>query len=92
MNWIKDPEHAWLKVKIINIFKANVAYKISHKSFVRKNYAYLEKDRDARIYLKAIKKDPDAIRVAISYKCSRIRSYRQWPVKSVKKLLADICA
>ena len=86
MNWIADPGHSWLKVKIVDIIRAGVWYKISGYSHIHGEYAYLEKDRDAAIFLDAIGCTKTLITV-YSHKQSQVRFYKSWPVGSVKQLL-----
>jgi hypothetical protein len=54
--WESDPAHAWLCVDLGEVFKAGIAHKVSHYSFVdaSRGLAYLEEDRDAGLFLNAI--------------------------------------
>lgn len=75
MNWICDPGHAWLKVKIKDLFKSGVSEKISPYSYLLGSYAYLEEDCDAPLYLQAVGKLGRNIRHTHTNRDSRIRSY-----------------
>ena len=55
--WEVDSGHAWLKVDLADIMRSGVYEKISGYSYVNaiKGVGYLEEDRDAGLYLQAIK-------------------------------------
>ena len=48
-----DPGHSWLKVKISELVELNIQDKISIYSYINGEYAYLEEDCDAGIFLRA---------------------------------------
>jgi hypothetical protein len=84
-----DPSHAWAKVKITELLDLNICHLISPYSYCKANkesYAYLEEDRDFRIYLEALKLK------GIEYKCvekwtnrrSKIRNYHSFNGQLIK--------
>lgn len=75
MYWISDPGHAWLRVPLKKIFKLGIQDKISNFSYLRGNYAYLEEDCDACIFLKKINKHPNDFKDHSTNNYSRIRNY-----------------
>ena len=82
--WYSDPGHGWLKVdlKILNLMA--IAHKISHFSYVRGNYAYLEEDVDAGIFINAYEKLYGSRPVlkegsVCANRESRIRNYYRYP-------------
>lgn len=48
-----DPGHAWLKVSKKELEKLGLIEKISSFSYERGEFAYLEEDCDASVFLKA---------------------------------------
>ena len=52
---LADPGHAWLAVRVDDLFDLGIADKISRYSFVdyARRVAYLEEDCDAALYLSA---------------------------------------
>ena len=54
--WHCDPGHAWLEVEIKDLKKLNIDKDISNYSYINGNYAYLEEDCDASVYIKALEK------------------------------------
>lgn len=48
--YFEDPGHAWLRVPLIEI--CPIQDKISHYSYMKGKYAYLEEDCDAILFLK----------------------------------------
>lgn len=77
-----DPSHGWAKVTIKELFKLNIADKISSYSYIHKNglNAYLEEDCDLSTYLKAL----DAKGIQYKFKTlhtdksSKVRSYNRY--------------
>lgn len=50
-----DPGHAWAKVPLALLFKLGIVGQISHYSYIRKGYAYLEEDGDLSALMHALK-------------------------------------
>ena len=48
-----DPGHGWLRVKRAELVALGIAEKISAFSYMHNDYAYLEEDCDAGIFLQA---------------------------------------
>jgi hypothetical protein len=76
-----DPGHGWLKVKKDLLLILGITDKISHCSYEKDLYAYLEDDDDAskfiEAYEKAYNEKPEFI-YKNSNKSSKIRSYQQF--------------
>lgn len=55
LNWFADPGHAWLRVEVSELIQLGIADKVSRYSYVGRNgqYAYLEEDCDAGLYIQA---------------------------------------
>lgn len=53
-NVYADPSHAWVKVKMTELDKLGVSRYISEFSYARGDYAYLEEDCDAGIFVNAL--------------------------------------
>lgn len=71
-----DMKHGWLKVRYAKLVELGIHESISPYSYRRGEYAYLEQDRDARLFV-------DAIGGKIEYKIkesnySKIRSYHHY--------------
>lgn len=89
MYWICDPSHAWLKVKLLDVIKAGVAEKISSFSYLHGQYAFLEEDCDATVYLLAINCQKD-IPSKYYRQDSIIRTYQRFPKGSIKQIIEAI--
>jgi hypothetical protein len=87
MNWICDPGHAWLKVKIEDLINSGVANKISAYSYLKGENAYLEEDMDAYTYLEAIGETKKKIRSTHTNKQSRVRGYYTYSVVLAHRLV-----
>jgi hypothetical protein len=77
LNYYQDGGHGWVKISIDKLKQLGIADKISHYSYMRKNYAYLEEDCDlGRLYAAA---DKAGIEIRLkeyhTNKQSKIRSY-----------------
>ena len=73
-----DPSHGWLKVKKSFLERLGIADRITHYSYQRGDYAYLEEDCDASNFVGAYEdmfKIRPKFRVHHSDKLSRIRNY-----------------
>ena len=76
-----DPGHAWMKVTRKELEELGIAGQVSHYSYVRGDFVYLEEDEDAAIFLDACKARfpgfAEKLRFKESYSnsSSRIRNY-----------------
>lgn len=72
-----DPGHAWAKAKRSELVKLGIDQQISGYSYQRGEFAYLEEDLDAGIYIKALKEQGYEIKFkeCHSNKRSKIRGY-----------------
>lgn len=84
LHFYSDPAHGWLKVGIGELERLGIADKITPCSYVRGQYAYLEEDCDAPLYMKAYK---EAHGGEVKFELeehttngeSRIRNYDSYP-------------
>lgn len=77
-DFISDPGHAWLKVPHALLAELGIADKITHYSYSRDAFAYLEEDLDAGIFFAAMDKAgrPWKIRERnCAHVYSRVRNY-----------------
>jgi hypothetical protein len=79
-DFISDPGHGWVKVPVYLLSALNIADKISHYSYYRAGYGYLEEDCDLSVFFNAYRAryghDPK-LRDRISDH-SRIRNYERY--------------
>lgn len=75
-----DPGHGWIKVSLKELEKYDLMDKISTYSYIRKDYAYLEEDGDANIYVRKLASVGIEAKLKIfnSNKSSKIRSYERF--------------
>jgi len=80
LNFLSDPSHGWLSVKLADIEVLGIAGEISNYSYIRGKSAYLEEDRDAGIFLNAAKNAGWQVTYIEKYtnKRSPIRSYSSY--------------
>lgn len=53
LRFFSDPGHGWLEVDMVHIIGLGLADKISDYSYVQGDYAYLEEDCDATLFIDA---------------------------------------
>ena len=51
----QDPGHGWIKVPVKLLVTLGVADKVSHYSYYRNGFAYLEEDNDAALFIHKMK-------------------------------------
>ena len=75
-----DPGHAWAKVKRKELAALGILESISHYSYQRGEYVFLEEDSDLSTYAKAM--EDKGIKLlfkgSVSDRSSRIRSYESF--------------
>lgn len=75
-----DPGHGWLKVPRKLLVKLGIEDKITHYSYQRGDFAYLEEDADLSTFWKAM--DAAGIKVEMRHRTadrtSKIRSYASY--------------
>jgi len=80
-NFYTDPGHGWIKVSRKVIEELNLLPVITHCSYVRNDFFYLEEDLDADNFIQAFEKKygirPKFI-THVSNKSSKIRSYSSY--------------
>ena len=77
-NFYEDPGHGWLRVPLKLLSQLNIADQISHYSYKRGDYAYLEEDCDFTVFHKAMKDIGKEIKwktFVCRERSSKIRSY-----------------
>lgn len=83
-----DPGHGWLKVPKSELVALGIVDKISSYSYLRGDYAYLEEDCDATLFITERRKFEDVrpikFREHSSNKSSKIRSYQFYNLLSFK--------
>jgi hypothetical protein len=81
LNVYTDPGHGWVKVRKSLLKKLGIADKITPCSYMRGDYAYLEEDCDASIFVEAMKRagKPYEFKVYTTRdRASRIRNYASY--------------
>ena len=80
LNYYQDPGHGWVKIPIKTLDKLGIADKISHYSYMRDKFAYLEEDCDLGLLFKTC--DAKGIKIVLrdhhTNKQSKIRSYQNY--------------
>ena len=79
-DYIQDAGHGWVKVPVYLLTALNIADKVSHYSYYRAGFGYLEEDCDLALFFDAFHAryghDPK-LRDRISDR-SRVRNYAQY--------------
>lgn len=72
-----DPSHGWIKVPKADLRKLGIADKVSQYSYQRGEFAYLEEDADATLFVEALYAAGLQLKLKNNYsdKSSKIRSY-----------------
>ena len=81
LDFISDPGHGWCKVSIKLLQKLDLVEKITHYSYIRGDYAYLEEDCDLSLLMAAARDNG----IALSFRernsperPSRVRNYEHY--------------
>ena len=76
-DFYSDPGHGWVKVSKELLAKLGISHKISQYSYQRGNFAYLEEDCDANLFVQAMEAHglPFSFRDHNTNQMSRIRNY-----------------
>lgn len=80
-DYYSDAGHGWLKVPLKELEVLKISNNISSYSYVRGDYAYLEEDSDASIFLNAYKEETNntpKIKSHTTDKRSKIRGYNSY--------------
>lgn len=85
INFYADSGHSWGKVSLKLIKDLGIADKISHYSYMRGKFAYLEEDCDAGVLVHALKASGYTVKYKefITNKSSKIRSYDSYSTKKI---------
>ena len=80
LNYYQDPGHGWIKTPKALLERLGIAGDISHYSYMRGDYAYLEEDCDAERLFQAAGAHGLVIRLnhMHSNKQSKIRNYESY--------------
>lgn len=77
-----DPGHAWVKIKKKLLEKLGIADKISSYSYMRGDWAYLEEDSDAGIFVTEYRRQIGELELdetsGNGNRSSRIRNYESY--------------
>jgi hypothetical protein len=88
---ISDPGHAWCKVSLALLDRLNIIDKITHYSYIRDGFAYLEEDCDLSSLMHAAQLAgiPLTFRERVAReRPSRVRNYDQYtPGRAREKLI-----
>jgi len=52
-DFVSDPSHGWLKVPVSELVRLGITDQISTYSYIKGDMAYLEEDRDMKVFLDA---------------------------------------
>lgn len=80
LRFFSDPGHGWLEVDMGHIIGLGLADKISDYSYIQGDYAYLEEDCDATLFIDAAKEAGIKVNYVSHYTNtdSEIRSYARF--------------
>lgn len=79
-DFYEDPGHGWLKVSLAELKSLGIENRISAYSYRQGDWAYLEEDCDAGIYIEVMKKFGKEVLLNEHHtnQQSRIRSYNSY--------------
>jgi len=85
-DYYADPGHGWIAVRRTDLLKAGVADQISRCSYQHKDMVFLEEDRDAGIFIKALAEQgiKAEFRQHHTDRSSKIRSYASYAPRAEK--------
>lgn len=69
--FFEDPAHGWLRVPLAELHELGIADKISRYSYIGNEFAFLEEDCDAGLFMEASEKLGRTIQVKTAYVDSR---------------------
>jgi len=76
-----DPGHGWVKVPMKLLHKLGIAEQITHSSYRRKEFAYLEEDCDMSLFVDTMNEAGIPIQfveTVCRFRLSKIRSYHSY--------------
>lgn len=76
--FFNDPGHGWLRVKTVNLIDLGIADKISAYSYQSGQYAYLEEDCDASVFMNAAKAQGVEVELAPESYCNKSSAIRRF--------------
>lgn len=78
VKWFSDPGHGWLRVKIHNLIELGIAGKISSFSYQRGQWAYLEEDCDASVFMQAAEAQGVEVELEPESRCNKSSAIRRF--------------
>lgn len=88
--YFTDPGHGWLKVPRKLLEDLGIADQISHYSYQRGDYVYLEEDMDYTRFFNAYGMTESQVIERHTNRRSRIRSYRPYSVEGATKTVKNL--
>jgi hypothetical protein len=86
-NFTSDGGHGWAKISLKELHKLGIAEKISHYSYMRKGFAYLEEDCDMTVLYNALGLRGITMKLRYSdskgIRSSKIRNYDSYDASKV---------
>lgn len=78
---ISDAAHGWVKVPIAELKRLAIQDQISEYSYVKGDFAFLEEDADAGVFIEARKAEgnPVKLKEITRDSCRKIRNYDAYP-------------
>lgn len=82
---ISDASHGWVKVPLTELARLGIQDKISAYSYVKGDFAFLEEDADATVFINARKAEghPVKLKEITRESCRKIRNYASYPTSTV---------
>lgn len=83
LHYYQDPGHGWVKIKRETLCKLGILAKVSHFSYQRGDFVYLEEDCDVSLLYRTMdaKGQELALRASHTDKQSKIRSYASFGLR-----------
>ncbi len=85
-----DAGHGWLAVKVAELYRLGIEYKISQFSYIKGKTAYLEEDCDLSLFLRTKKERGETVEIVEGkpQKYSPVRSYNCYTAGRASIVLA----
>jgi len=78
---ISDASHGWVKVPLVELERLGIQDQITSYSYVKGDFAFLEEDADAGVFIEARKAEgnPVKLKEITRESCRKIRNYDAYP-------------
>jgi hypothetical protein len=88
---ISDASHGWVKVPLVELDRLAIQDQISEYSYVKGNFAFLEEDADAGVFIEARKAEGNIVKLKeiVRESCRKIRNYDTYP-QTTTAIVAEI--